>query len=122
MPDDSLLVFENKAKAELHANDMNMAKQAAEVLMREYPGWLWGVNVNGETGMCDIRNFNLSGNYGFRMKLKEIYSASSFEKDVIFAGGEILERYNQPRGAFSAQHWSGLKQDLRGIPIGDKSR
>lgn len=117
-----IVIVENEQQAEAHANDYVMAKQASEVLMREYPGWLWGVNVDGRIGMCDVKNFNLSGSHGYRLKLPDIYSASSFEKDVIRAGGEILERYKQPRGRFDAQRWSELTLDTAGIPVGDKSR
>ena len=117
----SVLVVENAQGAEAAANDFVMAKQASEVLTRAYPGWLWGVNVDGRTGMCDIRNFNLSGNRGYRLKLRDIYSASSFEKDVLIAGGEILERYNQKAGKFDAQRWAELTLDTSGVPQGDYS-
>lgn len=103
------------------ANDINMAKQAFEVLARHYPGWLWGVNVDSRTGMCDVKNFNLSGNRGFRMKLGDIYSASSFEADIMKAGGEILERYGQGRTKFNAQAWAELTLNAQGVPIGDYS-
>lgn len=117
-----LLAYENRAKAEDSANDLVHAKEFADVLTHHYPGWLWGVNVNGETGMCDIRNFNLSGSHGFRLKLPDMYTISSFKKEIIRAGGEMLERYKQPRGAFDATRWAELALDTRGIPIGDKSR
>lgn len=117
----TILLVENQQQADLHANDMVMAKEAADALTTHYPGWLWGVNVDGATGMCDIKNFNLSGSHGYRLKLPDIYSASSFKKDVLRAGGEILERYNQKRGRFDAQTWTELTLDVRGVPIGDKS-
>jgi hypothetical protein len=117
----NILIVESQAKADSAANDFLMAKTAAEVLTREYPGWMWGVNVDGAQGVATIRNFNLSGQYGYLLKLNAIYSASSFEKDVLRAGGEILERYNQKVGKFDAQRWSELMLDARGIPVGDKS-
>lgn len=117
----NILIFENKAKAERHANDVLMAKTASEDLCRAYPGWMWGVHVDGEAGLCDIKNFNLSGNWGYRLKLSDIYSASSFQADVIRAGGEILERFHQARGKFDAQRWSDLMLKANGAPIGDKA-
>lgn len=116
-----ILIVENEQKAEAHANDYLMAKTASEVLMRAYPGWLWGVHIDGRTGMCDIKNFNLSGQRGYRLKLHDIYSASAFERDVMRAGGEILERFKQPRGKFDPQRWSELALSPQGIPIGDFS-
>lgn len=117
----NLLIVEDMAKAEQAGNDFLMSKEAAEALLAAYPGWMWGVNVNGEQGVADIKNFNLSGQWGYVLKLRDIYSASSFKADVIRAGGEILERYNQKVGKFDPQRWSELMLDSRGVPIGDKS-
>lgn len=117
----SILIVENQQKADAHANDFLMAKEASDALTAAYPGWLWGVNVDGKTGMCDIQNFNLAGNRGYRLKLHDIYSASSFKADVLRAGGEILERYNQKVGKFDAQKWAELTLNAQGVPIGDFS-
>lgn len=103
------------------ANDLVMARYLADRLTATYPGWLWGVNVDGATGMCDIKNFNLSGNWGYRLKLKEVYSSSSLEADVVRAGGEILERYRQRRGKFNGATYEDLRVNAAGIPIGDKT-
>lgn len=76
---------------QIAANDLIAAKNAADVLNRHYPGHLWAVSC--DQGMLDVRNMALSGNWGFRVKLPVIYSASEFDRQIMRAGGEILERY-----------------------------
>lgn len=102
-----------------NANDQLMAKDFAEALLVAYPGWLWAVTVDGKTGMVDILNLNLSGRYGWRLKLPVIYSSSSMKADVLRAGGELLERFNQPRGPFNPERWSMLPTNVQGCPVGD---
>jgi hypothetical protein len=102
-----------------NANDQLMAKDFADALLAAYPGWLWAVTVDGMTGMVDILNLNLSGRYGWRLKLPAIYSSSSFKAEVLNAGGEILERFGQPRGAFDRSRWMQLPTNVNGCPVGD---
>jgi len=107
----SNLVTENPVGA---ANDLVTAKEMADALFTTYPGHLWAVSCDGKTGMADVRNLGLSGSWGFRMKLKEIYSGSSFRADVIRAGGELLERYQMSRGKFKVDEYSNLQTDFAG--------
>lgn len=96
------------------ANDIVMAKSMAEALHNAYPGHLWAVNCSGQTGMADIRNLALSGQWGFRLRLTDIYSASAFRKDVVMAGGELLERYRLSRGRLDIDQYSNLHGDFAG--------
>jgi len=105
------LVTENP---QVSANDLVTAKQMAEALHQHYPGHLWAVTCDGNTGMADVRNLALSGNWGFRLKLRDIYSASEFKKEVMRAGGELLERYRLRRGVLNQDHYSTLETDFAG--------
>lgn len=96
------------------ANDIVMAKEMAEALHAAYPNHLWAVACDGETGFADVRNMALSGNWGFRIKLDEIYSGSDFKKKVLMAGGELLERYRLRRGKFNAAEYADLKTNHAG--------
>jgi hypothetical protein len=96
------------------ANDMLLAKEIADTLHSHYHGHLWGVQVSGRTGMADIFLVLVSGNMGFRLKLKNMFSASDFKRDVIRAGGEILERYNLTRGRFDEAQLAQLKTNFAG--------
>lgn len=107
----SELVTDNPVGA---ANDILMSKEMAEALHAAYPGHMWAVAVDGSIGFADVRNLALSGNWGFRIKLDNIYSGSSFKKDVLRAGGELLERYRMSRGKFRADEYADLKTDQAG--------
>lgn len=96
------------------ANDMLMAKEMAEALHAHYPGHLWAVTCDGQTGMADVRNLALSGEWGFRLHLKKIYSASEFRRRVVMAGGEFLERYRLHRGKLNEDHLNSLPTDFAG--------
>lgn len=95
-------------------NDVLTARIMAEALHAAYPGHFWAVSCSGETGMADVRNLALSGNWGFRLRLQRIYSASQFKKDVLRAGGEILERYRMSRGKFNDDQLADRPTDFAG--------
>lgn len=80
---------------QLAINEFFIAKNAAELLHKHYPNHLWAVSVDGY--YLDVRNLYLSGNYGFRIAIPSFYSSSEFDKQIMRAGGEILERYRQRR-------------------------
>jgi hypothetical protein len=107
----SELVTDNPVGA---ANDILMSKEMAEALHAAYPGHMWAVAVDGSIGFADVRNLALSGSWGFRIKLDNIYSGSSFKRDVIRAGGELLERYRMSRGKFRADEYAILQTDHAG--------
>jgi hypothetical protein len=96
------------------ANDILMAKEMAEALHSHYPGHLWAVTCDGETGMADVRNLLLSGNWGFRLRLPATYSASEFRRRVVMAGGELLERYRIKRGRLNPDDINNLRADFAG--------
>lgn len=80
------------------AHDMSVAKEIAETLNEAYPGWMWAVNVTG--GVAIVKNMNLSSLWGFVLKYKDIMGDFACrKKQVIQAGGELLERCHLPRGA-----------------------
>jgi len=105
---------------DLDANDYVMSKNMAEALHAKYPGHLWAVTCEGDKGIATVRDLYLSGNYGFILKLPEIYSASDFEKRVIMAGGEILERYRLKRGRFDQAQYANLPVNFSGNLTFDK--
>jgi hypothetical protein len=107
---------------DLTANDMVLAKEMAETLHAAYPGHMWGVHVQGTQGVADIRNLALSGDWGFRIKLPAIYSASEFKRKVLLGGGELLERYRVSRGRVDHDQIDALPTDISGRIIVDKSK
>jgi hypothetical protein len=104
-----------------NANDYVMARSLAEALHRHYPNHLWGVNVEGRTGLITIRNLYLSGQWGYVLKLGDVYSQSSLERDAVRAGGEILERFAMARAQFRADQYAEKSMDFSGRLLFDKS-
>lgn len=80
---------------QLAVNEFFMAKNAAEKLHACYPGHLWAVSIDG--AFLDVRNLYLSGEWGYRLKIPQLYSSSEWDKQIMRAGGELLERYRQAR-------------------------
>lgn len=109
-----LLVGLDDQAAATCANDMILAKEIADTLNSHYPGHLWGVNVQGEQGVADIFDLMVSGEMGYRIKLVNMYSASQLKRNVIQAGGEILERFRLARGRFDESQYVLLKTDHSG--------
>jgi hypothetical protein len=99
-------------------NDMLLAKSTADALDRAYPGHLWAVDVNG--GVLNIRNLLLSPDMGWRLRVPSIYSASEFNKRVLHAGGDILERFHLARGRLREGQYAGLKTRFDGTPEYDR--
>jgi len=81
------------------ANDEILAKRAADMLNKHYPGHLWAVNVNSEEtgGVLIIKNFSVSYRYGYILHIAKLDAKL---KKVLMAGGEILERARMARGSF----------------------
>lgn len=102
------------SKHDTSANDMILAKEIGDTLHNHYPGHLWAVEVDGKNGVANIRDLLVSGRMGYLLKLTTMYSASEFKRDVIRAGGEILERYRLRRGAFDEAQYTGLTTNFAG--------
>lgn len=99
------------------AVDVVLAKNAAEVLNKHYPGHLWGINVDGSTGVMQVFNLALSGRWGFILKLDKIDPEL---KAVMRAGGELLERYRVKRGALNLDSIISLDRDFAGNKVFDR--
>ena len=93
--------------------DFSTAKRLTEVLMKHYPGFMWGVYANKEHGMVTVRNFTLSGEWGFMLHYDKVVEDVE-DKLTIHAGGEILERYRVSRGRANGDHLDSLPTDFAG--------
>lgn len=114
------LILTDDPQGNIH--DIEMAKQIAEALHQHYPGHMWGVTCDHRTGMADIVNLRLRGNWGFRMHLKGHYSASYWKHKAIMAGGELLERFKLRRGKYDHEQYMSLATDRLGNPMGETTR
>lgn len=72
--------------------EIALAMELCNLLRKHYPGYAWAVNVDSRptVGVVNILNFDLSGNIGYTLHLKNVYS-DICRKNVVMAGGTILE-------------------------------
>lgn len=87
--------------------DVDLAKRIAEVLEQHYPNHAWSVWVDSDQGVAVVKNLMLSFKYGFVMKLKALNSDPTL-KQVVTAGGELLERWNILRSGFKPELFAGI--------------
>lgn len=99
--------------------DLMCARQCLAVLEAKYPGYLWFVECSGNTGLIQIRNLSLDGKLGYNVHLKGQFSASDMEKVIMQAGGEVLERFNQPRGRAEEASLMEAPRDFAGRMVCD---
>lgn len=99
---------------EIRANDRVLAKNMADTLHKAYPNHLWAVSVDSHGGVASVRNMRLSGNWGFMLKLNDVYQDPGL-KCVLRAGGEILERYRLSRRQFNQDHYGALETNCAGL-------
>ena len=110
------------ASPDVAALDFNTSREMAESLHAAYPGHLWAVTCEGDKGIATVRNLSLSGQWGFVLKLVSMSTSSDWKKQVINAGGELLERYKLRRGAANEAEIADLKTDFAGRVMGDMSK
>ena len=122
MQTETLCLDYDSPEAAMHntANDMLMAKTLSEKLMAAYPNHAWAVNVEHRTGLISIRDMYLSGQWGYVLKLKNIYSSSSLERDAVRGAGEMLERFRLSRGKFNVDEYADAPIDFAGRLLFDK--
>jgi hypothetical protein len=101
-------------------NDFVMAKNMADTLHKHYPKHIWAVTCEGDRGIATIRNLSLSGDWGFILHLDAQYSASHWDRKVINAGGEILERFRVARTVANFDQLAALPTDIAGRHKADK--
>lgn len=84
------------------ADDVNLCHACCAILAQHYPGYLWRVKLEEDTGMMYVINMTLQCElqthmfYGYIYKLETVYKNPA--RAMIKAGGEILERASMPRG------------------------
>ena len=120
----SMIDLSGDMTVKVAALDYDLAKIMAEALHKAYPGHLWAVTCEGDKGIATVRNLMLAGNWGFVLHLNKIYSISDWEKTVIRAGGEMLERFRQRRGTANQDALADIQyaDRSRRILVGDYAR
>ena len=107
---------------DIAALDFAIARDMAEILHAIYPDHAWAVTCESDKGIATVRNLALAGNWGFVLKLADLYSAASWKKMVVRAAGEVLERFHLRRGRADAAALASLDHDFSGRTLGDYAK
>jgi len=88
------------------------AKRAAESLVAKYPNHSWWVEVKG--GALIIKHFGISGTLGMVRHTSALDTSSRvFEREVVRAAGELLERAGLPRRDYRGEAVTNFEGDFK---------
>lgn len=95
-------------RAEDVYDDERLCTAVGAVLWKHYPDWNWHVDVPPRQNIVIVRNTNLSQTkpWGFVLHKSRL---SSDLREIVWAGGEILERYNVHRGRMRVDELAGRR-------------
>lgn len=95
-----------------------LLRQCMATLLKYYGGYIWDVHVNA--GVIKILNQTLSGKYGFILRISDYATSSELDRQLIRAGGEILERFRLKATRRNEDRVQNLDRDFLGLPTFDK--
>lgn len=96
------------------ANDETLAMSAAAILVKHYPGWPWNIIAESDQGIVHIRNPLLHPKYGYTIKLGQTQSPTEWGREVMLAGGTLLEAWNCPRGPLTDEAMADKLTEAQG--------
>ena len=96
-------------------NENKICAMIGQELEKYYSGWRWYVECKIPTGLANIRNLDLNGDYGFQIPLIKLLNETT-PRIVKMAAGEILERYSMD---CAARNQYDITRDFTGAAIGD---
>ena len=114
----SLILTEDSADIQAELQSHTWAKRIAERLELSYPGYGWAVHADVKNNIAQVRALKLAGEYGFTLHIDKL---DPHDKQIKWAGGEILERYKVSRSRMKEDELLNKSRDLRGNVIGDVS-
>lgn len=80
-------------------SDLDLQDWVAHRLNAHYPGWNWYVVARSDQGQVHVKCLEVSRIYGVRIGLGSTDTPAEWERTIVHAGGELLERAHQNRGA-----------------------
>lgn len=93
-----------------------MSDVIGNALSKHYPNRQWRVGIAVGGLVARIFCPAISNEYGYQIKLLN-YTMMGLEKEAIFAGGEILERYGLSRERGASGGEESILKDHRGNAI-----
>tara|TARA_R110000851_G_scaffold331784_1_gene506510 strand:- start:136 stop:573 length:438 start_codon:yes stop_codon:yes gene_type:complete len=108
-----LEIVQDPKEAEYRIKDYEIAKTIGAELCGIYPGHGWTIEADSRNGIAKICNKHMGFNAGYVYKLHDI-EFSTFKRDMMRIGGDILERYKLSRSRMIEDEVRSIARDLRG--------
>lgn len=106
----------------LNASMHILCKDVADILHKQYNGFLWAVMPDQRGGMIDILCLNFHDQYGYSIRVVEIQdSPQALRRIVTRGGGELLRRFRYPGTRYDMKLANNVPRDLAGKAIPDIS-
>lgn len=120
---DELIVHPRQLK--VHGSLAILAKDIADILQKNFPGWLWVIEPDQQGQVINIFNHHLHDRWGYTIRTTEIHNDPK-RRLAYTAGREILQRFGlEPRGLGpQAALYHSLKRDHHGkiVPVHARDR
>jgi hypothetical protein len=100
------------------ASTVILCKDIADILVRNFPDWAWAVQPDERGGVINIFNLNCHESLGYTIHGEILNDPSVRRREVIKAGGEILERFRMPH-KMDREQLAEAPRDARGMLIPD---
>lgn len=94
--------------------DIELCQDVGAILEQHYPGHFWMVGCNHEAGTLHIELGYTEKTvkrfpYGYLLHIHNLQNHDTRKKKVVFAGGELLERYGLKRGRANRHAFADVK-------------
>lgn len=111
----SIITFDTSAQADEAIKAEQVCKAVGRALVRHYPHRHWYVDVSIRGGVVKIQCPAISLQFGYVLHLNK--TPASLEREVVRAGGQILEMFklSRERGARGGE--ASLARNARGEVI-----
>lgn len=109
----NVLLFDSTGEASSALKADLLCKHIGQTLKKHYPNRAWYVDVSIEGGVAKILSPSISLRHGFLIHISG-KTNDQIEKDVVRAGGEVLERFKLSRERGASGGEENLLRDARG--------
>ena len=92
-----------------------LCRRMGGVLQKHYPGIRWYVDVNLDGGVSNVRCADISMGFGYVLHLN--CSELELERQVVMAGGQILERFRVSRDTLSSRDVGHIAKNVKGDAV-----
>lgn len=111
-----IVTFDSPDEAQTALKADEVCKEIGQILVKHYPKRRWFVEVSIAGGVAQIQCPSISMQYGYTLHINN-KTHDQMVKDVIKAGGQILEMFNLSRDSSASGGEGQLLRDARGEAI-----